>query len=277
LRELKEQWGFFLRIVLNPWVIITGIVIYILMNLSPEDGSSLSVVNNIFILLTSAVFGGITSKLWIDQVEEKVIVSRGKAAVRNLNLLLNNISSFEKRVNSYINKISSKEQSEDTIISYFEEIEERCNVLQEEVLNSIENWTDILPKANIQSQIGIITAIKGEKEGLEIDIEKLHKKIEENKGKSAEERRKLENQLSMKNQELSKVKKELREKEYKVAGSIVGRGAGAFDTNYNFDISGRIEVKKCTECGKTYFPTISSLDNGKCSDCATVSLITNFK
>lgn len=273
---MKEQWGFFLRIVLNPWVIITGIVIYLLMNFSPEDGSSLSVVNNIFIWLTSAVFGGIISKLWIDQVEEKVIVSRGKAAVRNLNLLLNNISSFEKRINSYKDKISYKEQSEDTIMSYFEEIEDRCNVLQEEVLNSIENWTDILPKANIQSQIGIITAIKGEKEELEIDIEKLHEKVKENKGKSEEERKELENELSVKSQELSKLKKELRGKEYKFAGSIVGRDINAetLDTNYNIDISSKIEVKKCIECDKSYFPTISSFDNGKCSECSTVTLMT---
>lgn len=265
--DLKRQWLFFLRVIANPWVIITAVAIILLAVIPTGDNSLVSTLTNIFLWLASALFGGIVSKLWMDNVEEKVVITRGKAAVRSLKLILNNLYTFEKRTNKYINKLKAEDMNKSEVIAAYEEIIERFNVLQEEVLNSIENWTDILPNIDIKTQVGIISSIKSEKESMETEIQNLTQIIEKSKGKSEEAKIELEKQLARKNQELSKIKNELREKEYKIAGSLFNSGIN-LSGNIEIGNSGGIVLgtKVCNSCGKVYTPSFINF-NDKCNDC----------
>ena len=68
-----------------------------------------------------------------------MVVARGKSAVRGLKL----IASLENRVEEFGS--SNTEEIRDhpeVVFRNYEEIVGICNILEEEAVNSIENWTD---------------------------------------------------------------------------------------------------------------------------------------
>ena len=119
------------------------------------------------------------------------------------------IASLDRRVRVYLNRQQSEETSNEVVKTYLEEVIGRCGTLQEEVLSSIENWTDIVPEANIRSQIGVITDLREQTEELHMELDNLKKESEETQGKPAEETRALEQQIRDKQSELSKARHEL--------------------------------------------------------------------
>jgi hypothetical protein len=189
-----------------------------------NPSTSSTTLFTILITLTSAVIGARVSKQWIDVTEGGILVARGKSAVRSLKLLLSTILSLDKRIDRYLAHDGIK-QSEVARLS-LEEVKERCHILAEESVSSIENWTDIIPEADVKTHIGIISDLKFEFENTAKDLVSLKTELSQTKNKSEEELEKLNNAVLEKDRELSKVQRELRKK-----AAAFGVSGAAFDTS----------------------------------------------
>lgn len=85
---------------------------------------------------------------------------------------------------------------------------EKCNILEEEIINSIENWIDILPEvADFTTQIGLISELKMSREALEKDISNLNQHMATMKEDGSKQKQELEKKLSEKEIDLTETKK----------------------------------------------------------------------
>lgn len=167
MRPLKERWASFLTIIFDP-LVLTFLVLTLLLGIFLKSQKEPVVIAALTIIITliSGILGAILKGKWSEITEEKVIVARGKTAVRSLKLLLSNILSLEKRVCEYLFRSQDEQakmgQSPEVIKTYLEEIIGRCRIQGEEAISSIENWTDIVPEADIRTQIGVISNLREE-------------------------------------------------------------------------------------------------------------------
>ena len=79
----------------------------------------------------------------------------------------------------------------DVIRTQFTELIGRCQSLKEEGINAIEEWKDIVPGANVKTQIGEMMRLRESQASLEEQLERIRSALELLKGEKAE----LENQL----------------------------------------------------------------------------------
>jgi len=81
-----------------------------------------------------------------------------------------------KRTQGYIKTLSVEEKDYKLIVSNFEEVIEKSIIIEEEVLSSMENWTDIIPEvADLKSLIGTVSQFKERETELEKELISLQK------------------------------------------------------------------------------------------------------
>jgi hypothetical protein len=269
-QNLKEKWGSFFNVMLDPWVIIMllATVAFIYFSTQTEDKNLIAIIT-LIISLVSGLLGGIIANRWAQMTELKVLVARGKSAIRSLKLILLNISNIEKRTKEYIACIDKENIEHKLITSNFEEIIEKCNILEEEIISSIENWTDIIPEvANLKTQIGLVSEMKLRQAELEGDISTLNKNIETVKEEGSKQKDELQKRLSDKESDLSKTRQKLRDAESKINTSVLsGLTSSPITLGTGSYLNSSIILNnKCSQCGKLYLPS-DVFSDGKCNDC----------
>lgn len=230
-------------------------------------------------------------------MEEKVLVTRGKSAVRSLKLLLVSIGSLQRRIKDHIQSIDKENPQEKLMRSHFEEIEGTCGVLEEEGISSIEDWTDIIPEvANLKTQIGTITEMRGEVETLTSELTELkaeNTKLTELTQEGAKDKELSRSILEENNRtiekkemELSQLRERLKKSETAINNTVLSGiaafGSGALGSRSTGHIGpsrtlsddviklvrGINQNKTCSQCGKPYGLVMNVLlDNGKCEAC----------
>ncbi len=165
------------------------------------------------ISIFSGLIGAIAYKYWNDFNEERVLITRGRSAIRGLAVLTQSISALEQRVRIFLDGEHTIGEKLDAleIVRYEELLSRFCN-LQEQTINAVEEWKDIIPEAAIKTQIGVITELRSEKVTLEARFNDIQKELAATKEKSEEEVKALQQQLLETETNLAKVKSELREK-----------------------------------------------------------------
>jgi outer membrane murein-binding lipoprotein Lpp len=187
------------------------------------------------------------STKWTEIAETKLVKARGKLAVRNLKVLLSNIEAIEKRVKCYLAGVDSNAAENKLFVTYLEEIVEKCNALEEQTVNSIENWTDIIPEADITTQIGLISQLKVVISQLTNDIDQMKQSAQEIKEESSRVKEGLNKKISEKEKELAAVRSKLREKEIEFfPTSIASTGIGLS----GIGVYGLLRNARCEKCGK---------------------------
>lgn len=258
MESFKKRWAIFLTIIFDPWTLCflfaAGFLLYKSLTQTNPSVSSTTLFT-ILITLTSAVLGGRVSKQWSDVTEGGILVARGKSAVRSLKLLLSTIISLDKRIDKYLTHEEIK-QSEVAKLT-LEEIKERCNILAEESVSSIENWTDIIPEADVKTHIGIISDLKFEFETTAKDLQSLKAELSQTKNKSKEELKSLNEAALEKDRELSNLQRELRKKEA-AFGLGFDPSSGSYVTGISVSgpISSSFEVDSQ---GNIIYPSTTSL------------------
>lgn len=273
-RVLGEEWGSFVKVVVSPWAILLlvttvglDLVVVFYADTLLASGAGISrVVAGIltsFATLAAGVLGGVLAKRWDDLMGERVLVTKGRSAVRSLKLLLRNIGSLERRVGQYLERHCGENREEDlpqeVISTYLEEVVGRCRVLQEETVNSIEDWIDIVPEADIRTQIGLISERGAEIEQLTRQIRDLMAEMEEVRGESETEAKKLRSRIREKEEELSEARRELSKARYGLTGSVlsgVTLPSSSFRLSDDVGISSipfsSAETIQCENCGNTF-------------------------
>lgn len=219
--QLKYQWVDFVAIVFQPTVIILVILIVILFYISStQSNARFTATLTTIISLFSGLAGSIITKRWAEMNEGTILVTRGKSAIRSLKLLLLNISTIERRVAIYIERLDKSNEEYNLIKGNYEEIIDKCSTLQEEALNSIEDWADIVPDAKVASQVGLISELKLNQKNAEKEILELTARLDKAE-KESTEKKALEKQLQEKERELSRIKQRLTQKESLLNDSIL--------------------------------------------------------
>lgn len=258
-QSLKQKWGTFLNIVLDPWVcallVLTGILYYFLTNVNDgniENKWVVTVITTIISLITG-LLGGVIANKWAQLTEMKVLVARGKSAIRGLKLILLNVANIEKRTKDYIGNIDEENSEYKLIKSTYEEVIEKCNIVEEEIISAIENWTDIIPEVeNFKTEIGLVSSLKTHQNTLICEIDKLQEDITKIQQTESEEKSKLEEKLNQKTKELDKTKSDLRNKEQELNKSIF---SGLTSAPVSIGTSSYVSSKSqriCSSCGITF-------------------------
>ena len=253
----KNSWKSFIKTIFTPWIIIFVLAVFFVIRWSIDEANKF-VTNNLLVSLLSvvisilsAVIGAILYKRWTDFTESKVLVVRGKTAIRNLKMLLNNITQLREKVITFICPRLEKEHSKETPEIVMREIIDRCTNLQEETVNSIENWTDIIPEAEIKTEIGEISKLQNELLEREKELAELKKK----ETVSAEKKDELINQMEKITEDLKKQAMVVMERQKKIDINVPSTGVG-----YRGSVSGLSKfVKQCKVCSNEYVDTSFSL------------------
>ncbi|HET6725630.1 MAG TPA: hypothetical protein VFH85_06465 [Gammaproteobacteria bacterium] len=230
MQALGDRWRQFGAIVLDPWTACLMLAVAALFYMSLHQANAVgSTLLFVLITLTSAVLGGRITKQWVEATEGGVVVARGRSAVRSLKLLLRTISSLESRIRAFRDAEGEIEQHPLMVRRNYEEAIQACNLLQEETVSSIENWTDIVPEADIKTQIGLISELKKSIADKEIELSNLDDQLRETKGQSEAERTQLKQQIRDKAAQIDKLQHEVMERKVNVGGfglADVGRLEG---------------------------------------------------
>jgi len=271
---LGKEWSVFFGVIFSPWVVLLAIATIVLIGVkfTLPAGANLPATVDITITLiltiTSGVLGALISERWSKINEKSILITRGKSAIRGLGLLLRNIAGIEQRVIRYTGGLDKDEDdsvNEDVLRLSYEELKVRCIELQEETINAIEEWQDIIPEAaQWKTQIGVISDLKNDRLVLVSEISRLQVTLEDHGKKSSidqEQLEKLKADLKQKEHELISVNTKLKRSESKLSNSVVGGLVFQQNTDQKSSIrAGNVGsvvgiLKNCIRCGVSYFST----------------------
>lgn len=216
---LKTRWKLFLEVVLDPWNLLLTIAVGGFFYLSVGQTSPLaSTLLFVLIVITSAILGSRITKQWVDVTEGGIVIARGRSAVRNLKLLLRNVAALEERIRKFRMCEGEIEKHPQVTKRNYEEAIGICNLLQEQTVNSIENWTDIVPEADIKTEIGVISDLKGSLNNKGNDLKLLKQQLDEAKGESDQERNQLKKQIKDKEKQINSLEHEIMDRKVDLGG-----------------------------------------------------------
>jgi len=298
-QRLAPEWNNFLATIGGPWVVCLLVVFMVLGILAVWQPQLTLLLSGVLSIL-SAFIGALMWDRWSKITEQKLLVTRGKSAIRALTGLLSNIGSARKRIAEYLElaKGCEGDTNPPEILTWLQEEILRLNNLRQETITSIENWTDIIPQANIRQELDKLSAevrkIEGIEEAetvIEKKIEDLQRQIEEERQDAkqekaalsreataaGEEKSKLEKQLKVVKVQLIKAKEELKERiDRNPLLSEITVTEPLFRT-FNFKNLAESFVlqpsSRCSVCNKLVDPGLGAVDGiGRCSDCAANDL-----
>lgn len=210
MKTIGQRWSVFFQVIIDPWVIaLTGLGIFLGFILNSQDDPEVVTALLVIISLMAGVGGAITTSHWKKITEGGTIEARGQVAVRGLKLLLVNIVGLDRRVQVYLERQKSEKKRNSVVENYLEDVIGRCTILQEEALSAVENWTDIVPVANIRTQIGIITDLTELVRSKETEISDLKSESKEAEGKDKKTIDSLNNQIQEREKELTNTRRQL--------------------------------------------------------------------
>lgn len=269
---LKAEWTRFASVMLSPVVLIlvvtTVLLVTLSLNPSEETRSNPLLLGFITLVISvlSGTLGALIEKRWSRLNETGILVTRGKSAIRGLKLLLLNIASIERRVSHHLAVINTTTGADGKLAcSALEEIVERCSTLEEEAMNAIEEWQDIIPEANLKTEIGFITDLKQDIARYASERSQLVTQLNDAKQESVDARTGLQAQLSAVTAKLEAARKELRDRNTQIDSSVLsglGRWTGVSSLTPTAHLTD-IARRPCSTCGAS---TILSI-GGKCMNC----------
>ena len=157
-KKFLQEWKNFAITIFSPWTVcLIAITLYFAYRTAGQKTPENIAIFTFILSIFSGVTGGLISKNWMDLTEQRVLVTRGKSAIRSLVLLIFNIGSAQLRVGEYSAEIEDlgddEDPDSDLVANWLKEEILRLNNLREEAIKSVENWTDIIPEANIRPEL----------------------------------------------------------------------------------------------------------------------------
>ncbi len=267
--DFKERWRLFLSITFDPWVVLL-IVLTVVLGRVLIGQSNPSTVSALIVMvsLVSGVTGAVWYNRWSFSSEERLVTARGRSAVRSLKVLLNNIGSLGRRVechDSWLTNDDVEDHQKKLTRMALTDLRERCVALEEETLSSIENWTDFVPEADIRSQVGVISALRGEVDDQKKQAEEMRKLLRGQEDQSEADKRELREAIADKEANIKRLNSELQKKslEFNPLYSPSIRADSSLLTSF----SSLGEMRICETCGQSFFSGLSLLGKNKCPSC----------
>jgi|GEM_PF-6506140 len=286
---MNARWAALARTILSPVpaILLLLAVVSILVDVLLV-GSATGAVLVLLAALLSGVFGGSVAKEWGKLSEESATRARGQTTVRSLKLLFTNISLLQRRVAEYMARQQELQLSAEVIRTYLEEVAQRCLVINEEVISSIENWQDVLPEASVRARIGELVSLSEEAQALQSQRDALQRWAGQERDTSAEERERIRRELRAKESDLADTRKRLAQLQQRArsegllsTSSATGSGGSADPKTSRAWVPSGIgieqdslayEMRVCRVCGKQFAAPLKqsgedSADPELCPDC----------
>ena len=279
--SLGLRWRLFGRVLFDPIVVslltATGILIFLSVDVANADvgeqqpAAALTTLISLITAVLASVAGAVIHQRLAEQSDSSKLVTRGKSAIRGLKILLLNLGSLENRTKVFLDRACTGDSPQDPVrIANLEEVIGRMNSMQEEALNAIEEWQDIIPEANIATQIVLLSDLKEEGASLSAQVESLRSELSSTKSENAvneDVANDMKRRLLVKERELSRVSTELREKERELRSSVLS-GLSGSSASWLTSIdprSSQATLAVCPDCQNVYDP--SSSKSGACPRC----------
>jgi hypothetical protein len=253
---LRHRWKEFLNLALDPWSVLLLICVGMLVWLSTEQTAKpLAAVFSLLASVAAGVFGGQMRQRSYARREREVLVARGRSAIRNLRLLLNSVRSLEARAGSCLASAGKGDGANGGLLYHgLEEVVDKCSTIHEEGINAIENWIDIIPEADVTTQIGKIRDLQQRIRDTEDELERL--KGESQKAEASQkEVRVIAAKLAATEHDLREAKSELASRrsslsEIALSTTVGSPVFGAFGSSPPSWLEADKEWK-CSKCGDT--------------------------
>lgn len=163
------KWHNFRYAIFQPEILFSSIVAVLLFVMLYNQADKVIVATfTVLFSICTTTLGMFLNKNWEELNQEDRLESRGIISVRNLKLLLMNIDSLDHRAQEYLERCG--DDGNDLYLTYLEEIILRCNWLEVAVMSAIQNWTDIIPNAEIKDYVDNVKILIEEKETLSLEI-----------------------------------------------------------------------------------------------------------
>ena len=186
LAPVGKSWRALLNTLLNPWVLLLVACVAFLQYKAPGlVGAPPFILTAFSVLLTisTVVLGGVVVRRWDELTEEKVLVARGETAIRSLKLLVDNVTAMRRRATQYLDRHMDEEArkriTHEVVRTYLEEVILNLKNLEIQSLGSIDNWKDIIPQADVNTQVALVRELARDKLGTEQELAELRKGIVE--------------------------------------------------------------------------------------------------
>jgi len=248
--EWKEEWRIVVQVIFNPITLVGVAVTAGLAHFLPD--------NTFVISLAATILGGIIWDKWSRLKGKTILVNKGKSAIRSLKLLLRNLNDCEMRVTTYLDR--HKEGAEGTIVNnWLEEEIHRLGALQEEALDSISNWTDIIPEADVTAQLAPYRELQASYLTIKAEKKQLQDELEQASADDAQREDKLKDELREKVDELEKVKERLTAERVRIGSSLLSGLSSRSTVTIGYP------NRYCSECGAFFAPATS--EQTLCTPC----------
>ncbi len=283
--DWNEEWRFASEAVVSPATLVVLISTVILgwVAINQHDGLLLAAVFTLGTSVAAGILGAVIWDRWIRLTGRSVLVDKGKSAIRSLKLLWRNLNACQGRVTIYLDRRKTGVTG-DVVNTWLEEEIQRLSTLQEEALNAISNWTDIIPETDVTAQLApyrelqaSVLTLKGAKEELEADLRRVS-------GVDTERALELNRRLRKREAELEEVKRRLAAEAVRLGTSVLSglsgpasmAGTGLDPLHLSEIHHGLDDIKimrligRCDQCGEKF--TTDHAGQSKCPACQQIAV-----
>ena len=283
--DWNEEWRFASEAVVSPATLVVLISTVILgwVAINQHDGILLAAIFTLGTSVAAGILGAVIWDRWIRLTGRSVLVDKGKSAIRSLKLLWRNLNACQGRVTTYLDRRKTG-VSGDIVNTWLEEEIQRLATLQEEALNAISNWTDIIPETDVTAQLApyrelqaSVLTLKGAKEELEADLRRVS-------GVNSERALELNRRLRKREAELEEVKRRLAAEAVRLGTSVLSGlsgpastvGTGLDPLHFSEIHHGLDDIKimrligRCDQCGEKF--TTDHAGQSKCPACQQIAV-----
>jgi len=220
--KLADRWITFIKIILDPWIIVLSIFMTLLITTSSHaENTTLKPILIFLVAILSGLIGGIFMRKWTDLHDEILVIDRGKLAIKSLKLIYFNLVRTERRTKVYLRRLNENKSDFELIKSNIEEIVEKCKMLEEECITAIGDWSDLIGDANAKTVIANIYYLEEKKDAIKKEIKELEKEIVNNPELQGKEGEIVKNKLEQKEFEINELNAKLIRKEEELNNSIL--------------------------------------------------------
>jgi len=219
MRDFLLKWGHFLSIIFSPDVIISVVMasVFGYWSITAEDEIT-KAVSAVVMAILAGLAGARLSKLIIEESRKGQIFTRGQSAVRGLGLIFSNLGTLEAQLEKAQAGCKDSRLEKDFIY-----IKNFTVSVQRQTLNSIEEWKDILPEADIRRIIDDLRDSATAADELRVALEVVQEEVRKAQNDAGNRQNKLETLTQkMENLEIELKAKEgeLKDKERKLQNSV---------------------------------------------------------
>ena len=262
--NLGLKWLRFFSVLFDPWTLL------LLATAATSLWFSYTAEENLlsaFLSIAASVFTAALGYRIHKALETELLVARGRSAIRNLKGLSSSITALMLRVKVYLERLPTEECDKEVMKTYLEEVREKCKALEWEAVGAIEHWMDVIPEADVTTQIDALVRTSKQLTESEEDRKQLAERLKEIQTKEvrdSEQVSRLTVQLAAKQAEVQQYREKLAQQETSLGKVLSTSAEGIYPTYrsladvfnpFRVGISVGEFIYQCPHCSKQVFTT----------------------